>query len=492
MRAATTDASAASPIGAGREVVRATAAVLAGAALYGLAFPPLELAPLAALAHVPMFALAVAAREARTVRIAGIVFGTLAYAIPLRWLFDVLGEVALGLYAIFGILSAVGLTLVWWLRQRWGVGWALVIAPVVLVGLENFRSEHWALRFGWASPGYAQVADPRIAQLAELAGVYGLSLLAYGAAAAWAWALVAEDAARGRRAAVALAPIVLWLAGATYGSVRREVDFGGEPLRVAAVQYETNRVEDAERLARSLSGEARLVVFPEVGAVLLGERSTRLDDAAMVERLGAIARAANAAIVIGGARDAAEPREWRNSLIWIGADGVPLHTYAKAEPVPLFADGVRSGPSGPRETPLGRLGLAICYDFTHPHVALSALSTASLAVVASGDLRSWGALQHLEHARIAQLRAIEHRTWVVRATSSGDSQLIAPSGEPIATLGFGEEGVLEGEVRRTTVTTPYEHIGLMLPYACLATTVVLLGYAVVTVVRARRSTQGSR
>ena len=107
-------------------------------------------------------------------------------------------------------------------------------------------------------------------------------------------------------------------------------------------------------------------------------------------------------------------------------------------------------------------------------------------MVASGDLASWTELQHVEHARIATLRAIEHRTWIVRATSSGISQIIAPSGAEIATLPFDEVGVLEGEVRLRDERTPYERVGLLPAYACLLATVMLLGLGAADALRRRR------
>lgn len=470
--------------------LRAVAVVLGSALAYGAAFPPLELAPLASVAYAPVLALVVTTPRAEAARLAGLGFGILAYGLPLRWFIAIFDGAALALFVVFGLLHAIAFQLVWWLAARRGRGFALATAPVVLVGLENFRSEHWPLRFGWATPGYAQASDANVAQAAELVGVYGLSLLAYAAASAWAWALVSTQQRPAARGFALGAPVLLWIALAAWGAGRRHDPAlaSGAPLRVALVQYETNDVADAMRLAAGLGDDVELAVFPELGAALVDGAPARLETPALDARLMGLARAARATIAMGAPASVpgAGSGEFFNALALFDEHGEALATYHKAEPVPLFVDGRRSGPSGPRETPLGVLGLLICYDLTHPHVALSTLTRAHLAVVASGDLASWTELQHVEHARIATLRAIEHRTWIVRATSSGISQIIAPSGAEIATLPFDEVGVLEGEVRLRDERTPYERVGLLPAYACLLATVMLLGLGAADALRRRR------
>ncbi len=168
------------------------------------------------------------------------------------------------------------------------------------------------------------------------------------------------------------------------------------------------------------------------------------------------------------------PAAFYNTLAIVEPSGA-LDRYTKAEPVPLFADGVPSTDVHAYDTSLGRLGFAICYDFTHPHVTL-ALEGARAFVVASGDLASWTELQHAQHARVTHVRAVEHRRWVARATSSGYSQIIDPLGRVVSELGYEEESILTGDIGLRDETTPYVALGLWPERACLAALLGAMGW----------------
>lgn len=445
-------------------------AALLGAALHGLSHPPIGAPLVAPLAHALPLAVLCRVPRGEHARVLGLIFGTLAHAIPLRWLWAIFDVAAPALWLVFGLLYLAAFHLLFVLRERKGAAVMCLVAPVILVGLECFRSEWWFLRFPWATPGLSQIHDPLAAQSADVLGVYGLSFCAYGASAALAGLTLRPH----RRASMAAATLMLslpWVLGAL-APWREEPE--GAPLRVAVVQYETNDLDMARALAAGIGEDVELAVFPELGAAL---EHGRARDASL-EALAGLARTARATVAIGVTRS--HGGDFFNTLALVGEDGAGLAEYHKAEPVPLFADGIRAGPSDAVETPLGRLGLCICYDFTHPHVVHHALADAELAVVASGDLASWTELQHEEHRLIARMRAIEHRRWVVRATSSGFSQIVDPRGEEHVTLGYGEVSVAEGTVHRRHDRTLASRFGMVLPYGCLTATVLLALWAAVS------------
>ena len=436
--------------------MRAASLGLSSALLFVLAFPPFELAPLSWVALVPLFVVVMRPEttEQDLARASG-VFGFVTFGVCLRWFWAIFGAPAIVFWAMLAWLLARTLWLAWRIGKRWG-DHALVIAlPILWTGLEHFRSECWALKFGWITPGYAQASDLPIAQAADVGGVYGLTFVVVLASAIVAWGVA-------RRHFFALAAIpIAYAALFAYGTYRiSTLHLEHDPrIRVAALQYETNRFEDGEAMLAEVPVGTQLVVFPEVGAVFreghLTYVDTRQDD------LRARARAMDAVLVVGGERRAPgdEPLfDFYNTLAIVEPDGT-VSNYTKAEPVPLFADGVPSTDVHAYDTSLGRLGFAICYDFTHPHVAL-ALGGARAFVVASGDLASWSELQHREHALVTHLRAIEHRRWFVRATSSGYSQIVDPAGRVVSELGFEEVGVLSGEIGLRDGTTIYDLVGL--------------------------------
>ncbi len=471
-----------------RELLEVTLLALIGGALYALAFPPFDLTALSFVAYALPLAGLSRVREGTSARLLGLLFGAISHGLVLRWLASIFGEAVIALWLIFGLLHALAFWALFALRARVGVGRMLALAPVLLLGIECFRSEWWFLRFPWASIGHALASDTRVSQCAEWVGVYGLSLAGLSVSALLAYGIVAS--APRRFGAIACAAGVFLLAHAS-GALRAEAveraleDEARRPgIRVAVVQYETNQIEDAIRLAARVPDDVELAVFPELGAALVEGRPAHADVPVMSDALVSLARRARATVAIGATEPSdAGPAAFLNSLLVIDEGGQVLAHYHKAEPVPLFADGERSGPSGPIELSLAGesapTALCICYDFTHPHVTARALEGATLAIVASGDLASWTALQHEEHRALARLRAIEHRRWVVRATSSGTSHVIDPLGREHAHLSFEEEGVAVATVWRRSERTIGSRLGMLLPYASLLAAIGILVAAVV-------------
>jgi apolipoprotein N-acyltransferase len=72
------------------------------------------------------------------------------------------------------------------------------------------------------------------------------------------------------------------------------------------------------------------------------------------------------------------------------------------------------------------------------------------------------------------LRAIENRTWVIRATTTGISALIDPYGRTVARTPAWTEAVLDGDVVPMRVATFYKRFGDAFAYTCLAASIVAL------------------
>ena len=63
------------------------------------------------------------------------------------------------------------------------------------------------------------------------------------------------------------------------------------------------------------------------------------------------------------------------------------------------------------------------------------------------------------HLDASRLRAVETRRWRVRASNSGVSAVIDPSGAVVASLPFGVVGTLAESVERRQELTPYVRYG---------------------------------
>ncbi len=442
------------------------------AVLLCAAFPPFELVPISWVALVPLlFAVVRVESTANEVLLAGGAFGFALFAFELRWFYAIFGAPAVVFWAVLAFFLARTLWLAWRIGQRWGERALVLAIPVLWTGVEHLRSECWPLAFGWITPGYAQASDSRAVQAAEIFGVYGLTFVVVLASSLSAWGTARAGAPRLARGLAVLAVPVAYSVLAAYGAHRStalEAEMVGEPrVRVAAIQYETNSLEDGLALLDRVPEGTQLVVFPELGAVYRDHQLTYVE--AFEGELRARALTRGAVLVVGAERRAPGGNpvlDFYNTLAIIAPHGPALH-YTKAEPVPLFADGVASDDVHAYDTELGRLGFAICYDFTHPHV-VDALRGARAFVVASGDLASWSELQHRQHALVTRLRAVEHRRWFVRATSSGYSQIVDPNGRVHGELGFEDVGMLTGEIGLRETTTLYDAVGLWPARLCLA------------------------
>ena len=135
---------------------------------------------------------------------------------------------------------------------------------------------------------------------------------------------------------------------------------------------------------------------------------------------------------------------FQNVAAVIDTSGSLRGTFPKQRPVPLMLDG-RPGDRRPVfALDQGCLGIGLCYDFDAPEIAGSLVGNgATLLVAPTGDLLTWGRIQHTHHELLVRLRAIENDRWILRATSSGRSEAIDPHGFPSQEfLGVGETGTV--------------------------------------------------
>jgi apolipoprotein N-acyltransferase len=103
-----------------------------------------------------------------------------------------------------------------------------------------------------------------------------------------------------------------------------------------------------------------------------------------------------------------------------------------------------------------RVGPSICFEAIRPGWFNGLVREGAEVLVNLTD-DSWfidgvGPAQHLEMTR---LRAVETRRWLVRASNSGISAIIDPSGEIVASLPFGTVGVLDHRIGLSNRRTPY-------------------------------------
>ena len=106
----------------------------------------------------------------------------------------------------------------------------------------------------------------------------------------------------------------------------------------------------------------------------------------------------------------------------------------------------------------------ICLEGIYPRLVSRFVDEgADLLVLVTNDAWYDGTTEPVQHARIAVLRAIEHRIAVVRCANSGVSAVIDPYGRVRQATKSGTRDVLEAEVEIGRGRTFYSRFGDWLP-----------------------------
>jgi apolipoprotein N-acyltransferase len=462
------------------------------AVAFAVAMEPLRFRPAILFCWTP-FVLAVTGAPWRKALALGLLHGLLVNAFGFHWLlpslirvggFSVAGGCAVflslvvlqaGRSALIGILVALAT------RRGWP---ATLVFPLSLVAIEAI----YPCVFPWCT-GFLTSSVPAWMQLAELGGPLLLSawLGVVHSGLARAYELVQDG--RGRSALVLLgASLGVVLAVTVYGhfrvrAVRNAVE--GAPLaRIGVVQgnLTPERPERGNSLAhyRALTQalvesepELDLVVWPETAIPYLVPMSGLgrffSDTVARVPGQGVAARPLSTPLLAGAVLDRLEsnaragsaPRVV-NAAVLADASSRVLGTYEKKLLVPIaeseFSPGERSAPL---RLGIRTLGVSICYeDIWHRALRESVLDTRpNLLLNLTSDAwfgESAGASLHLA---VASFRAVEHRRYLLKATTTGVTALVAPTGEVSWTLPPHRTATGVAEVRWLEGSTAYQRFG---------------------------------
>ena len=491
--------------------VTARGLLLAGLAgvLHGLCFAPANLWLLALVAPAPLI---VAARGASApgAAILGWLAGTVASTIAVTpWITAAtLGYFRQGPVGAVLFATLVGQVFHAVPTAAFAVGVRRLerlpspVARVVTIaglwtGLELLRSRILG-GAPWDLLGHALWAHPLWLQLADVGGVYAVSFACVAIAGCVA------ELSRAPRAAATAAIVVLgcWTG---YGALRlaRERD-GGDTVRIALVQgavpnawradpgrADASFAAYADATRRVLGDRPALVVWSENAISFLLDPNTRF--AASIARL---LGPGGPRLLVGGPRFAQpEPgrAEFFNSAYLLDPDGTVVASYDKRRLVPFaeYAPLPRVPALGwrfdaPGDYTPGRIatvfrdpapfGVLICFEAIYPDLARDLVrGGAELLLNMSND--AWfGAGAGLEqHFAITVFRAVEFRRALARATNTGVTALVGPSGRIVARFPTERRDAWTVAVPRRTGVTPYARAGDL--FAALVTGVAAGGLA---------------
>jgi apolipoprotein N-acyltransferase len=132
--------------------------------------------------------------------------------------------------------------------------------------------------------------------------------------------------------------------------------------------------------------------------------------------------------------------EFDNTAFVIGPSGETVFSQVKAVPIQFFNDGRPAKKQAVWDSPWGKIGIAICYDFSFSRVIDPLVRDgAQLLIIPTMDVIDWGRHQHELHSRLGPVRAREYGVPVVRAASSGVSQIVSGDGAVLASVPVGQQ-----------------------------------------------------
>jgi apolipoprotein N-acyltransferase len=459
----------------------------AWAVLFWASFHPLDLGVLAWVALVPLLVFAKAASGKKAFWIAWL-GGTVGFAAAFFWVRHTVppGPYLLGAYCGLYVPAFT------WIVRRLGVLWA----PAAWVALEYVRS-HLFGGIAWFLLGTSQIDAFHLIQIADLGGAWLVSALV---------AFVSAAVVDGRRAP-RLAAGGLVLAAVVYGLLRVPSIPIAEGPKIAIVQPNIpqdlkNASVNDERMAvqnylkhrvltEDLAVQAPDIVFwPEASiykGVFWDVENKAWYENRWYRRVLESAKAAGTRVVLGLLivdELGKGVYEVTNSALEVDPGGgvgrrfdkthlVPFAEYApfRTRPIIRWATGLmfedmRPGGELPVWEVAGhRYGPQICFEAVFPEISREiARKGAAFTVNISNDgwFRDSAELDQMQV--MSRFRAIENRIGFVRATNTGISSFISPTGREDAVLeadGRRKEvgGVLVRRVSVTTSGSVYRRLG---------------------------------
>ncbi len=387
---------------------------------------------------------------------------------------------------------------------RLGGGRLVLAAPLLWVAME-FARAHFLSGFPWVLLGYSQAAVLPIAQLASIAGVFGVSWLVATINASVAFALMAQTQKMRRPFTPMAVTFLLVIAIGVWGSVRiarGALLTAGEPVRVGLIQGNVS-LEDKmdERRSRGIYASylqmtrqaifqgAQFVVWPESAVPFYFE-----EDAAAVE-LRRVAAEARVPVLVGTDQiERGRPPKYYNGAVMLDESGVTAASYQKMHLVPFgeyvparqlfffmsrLVEAVSDFSAGTSPTLLPvrghRVSVSICYEVVYPDLVRRFVNDgAELLTTITNDAWFGPTSAPYQHFAQASLRAVENGRFLVRAANTGVSGVVDPYGRVVQSSAIFEPAIVLGDARFLATRTIYSRIGDVVAFAAIAATALLL------------------
>jgi apolipoprotein N-acyltransferase len=485
-------------------------------ALLVVSFPTYNLWPAAWFFLVPLL-LCTQGKNGKDAFLLGAFAGVIAYLGLIYWVIVAVhryGNIPLPLAISILLLLVIYLSLYWgaftcftsYVKEDTWI--LLVVFPALWVGLEFLRN-FFLSGFPWDLVGYSQYLNTGFVQVADITGVYGVSYLVIMINTLLFLWIARLKERQGTPLLGTILTIALIALTCAYGYWRINYPEKGEKGLVVGVA-QGNIVQDVkwdaafqeETLAiyRSLSLQLKgqspgLIVWPETAVPFYFPSGSELDNKVMV-----ISQEANTYLLFGSLSVGKKKREMQvyNSAYLLSPQQHILGRYDKVHLVP-FGEYIPLSPLFPVfntltgigniqqgkelvlfKLPRGTFGVLICFEVLFPELCREDVRRgADFMVTITNDAWFGRTSAPYQHLAQATLRAVENRTWLVRAANTGISAFVDPWGRirNASTL-FTKESLIEKIEFKPRHMTFYTAHGDLFAQACALIGLGLIGYVV--------------
>jgi apolipoprotein N-acyltransferase len=499
---------------------------IASGVLVALSFPNPGFSFLAWIALIPLLT-ALEGVSLRTAFRIGFTCGLVSYTGILYWINIVITQYG---HLPWAVSIPVWSILIIWLALFYGMATLVARAgeeigiksafslPVAWVAGDLIRS---LIMTGapWSMLGHSQYRTLPLIQIADIGGVYGITLLIVLANVVLYRVVRAVSGSNvPYPVKSALVMLALFIATIFYGFSRLNDSNRATtpPLRVALIQgniaqdakwsqaFRDQTVDIYERLTREAAkGGVDLVVWPESAVPFFFQ--DELQHAGRIKRL---ARDISADMIFGSPAHELRngQRVYLNSAFAVSPSGEitgrgdKIHLVPFGEYVPLgnffpfvtkLVAGIGDFSPGERATPLSvsktQVGLLVCAEAVFPEVARAYVNNgARILANITNDAWFGRSSAPYQHLSIAVFRAIETRTPLIRAANTGITAFVDQNGHINTMTGLFVEGFRVADVRPGSGDSIYLKIGDAPAWLCVLMT---FGITAMALFRRRRSQQ---
>lgn len=478
--------------------------VLSGV-LLAVSFPRIGHGYLAWVAYIPLIAFVYKSKNAGHAFLGGFVAGAIEIFLLMIWIPGVMlryGGLSTALaWLAFGLMigmlacfPAAGCAISKYLTKRGGEFFFLLF-PAVWIVQEYAQTLFPFGGLPWLLAGYSQSDYLSMIQIADIAGVFGISFIILWTGAAIVW-LAFHNGSKRSKCAPLIVAVLLIAACLVYGRIALnrwdniESPFGAAMLQgnisfddtesVLAEKFQRGYVKMADKLN---SAETDLLILPESPSPISFQY-----DPSYRRTLEDLARRYSLGLIFNNIRmeETKEGTRYFNSAYFLDGRGVQTGIYDKIHLVPFgeyipleklffFAETItrdvgafQSGKDYKVINIGGKPANAIiCFEAVFPDLVRRFVRQGSRLIInLTNDAWYGDSAAPYQHFAIARFRAVENRRFLIRAANSGISGIIDPGGRVQGATGLLQEAISRGRFAFLDVKTVYTRYGDAFVFLC--------------------------